>query len=137
MRRAAGGSTVAGSLQPWVVDSSLPKGLLPVSESLEGRFQLGRSTFYGGLNRPRLVAVGYIIGPNTAIVVQVGGSYGMAVLLPLYQAMVPTPDALAGVATTKATWSGQIRYIGIGAMLVGVCGPSRSFAVQFCRACNS
>ena len=39
--------------------------------------------------------------------------------LPLYQATVPTPDALAGVAAAKATWSGQIRYIGIGAMLVG------------------
>lgn len=90
------------------------------SESLEGALQLGRSTFYGGLNlSPALVAVGYIIGLNTAIVVCFGGAMGWLVLLPLYQAMVPTPDALAGVAAAKATWSGQIRYIGIGAMLVG------------------
>lgn len=90
------------------------------SESLEGALQLGRSTFYGGLNlSPALVAVGYIIGLNTAIVVWLGGAMGWLVLLPLYQAMVPTPDALAGVAAAKATWSGQIRYIGIGAMLVG------------------
>ncbi len=90
------------------------------SESLEGAFQLGRSTLYGGLNlSPALLAVGYIIGLNTALVVFLGGAIGWLVLLPLHQAMVPPPDALTGVAAAKATWSGQIRYIGIGAMLVG------------------
>lgn len=90
------------------------------SESLEGVLQLGRSTFYGGLNlSPALVAVGYIIGLRTATVVFLGGAIGWLVLLPLHQAIVPPPEALAGVAAAKATWSGQIRYIGIGAMLVG------------------
>lgn len=90
------------------------------SESLEGALQLGRSTFYGGLNlSPALVAVGYIIGLHTATVVFLGGAIGWLVLLPLYQAIVPPPEALTGVAAAKATWSGQIRYIGIGAMLVG------------------
>ena len=90
------------------------------SESLEGALQLGRSTLYGGLNlSPALVAVGYIIGRNTALVVFLGGAIGWLVLLPLHQVMVPPPDALTEVAAAKATWSGQIRYIGIGAMLVG------------------
>ncbi len=95
-------------------------GLKLWSESLEGVLQLGRSTFYGGLNlSPALVAVGYIIGLNTALVVFLGGAVGWLVLLPLYQALVATPDAVTGVAAAKTTWSGQIRYIGIGAMLVG------------------
>ena len=95
-------------------------GLKLWSESLEGAFQLGRSTFYGGLNlSPALVAVGYIIGLNTAVVVFFGGAIGWLVLLPLYQAIVGSPEGLIGVAAAKATWSGQIRYIGIGAMLVG------------------
>ncbi len=95
-------------------------GLKLWSESLEGAFQLGRSTVYGGLNlSPALVAVGYIIGVNTAVVVFFGGAIGWLVLLPLYQAMVGSPEGLLGVAAAKATWSGQIRYIGIGAMLVG------------------
>ncbi len=95
-------------------------GLKLWSESLEGALQLGRSTLYGGLNlSPALVAVGYIIGLNTAMVVCLGGAIGWLVLLPLHQAIVPPPDTLIGVAAAKATWSGQIRYIGIGAMLVG------------------
>ncbi len=95
-------------------------GLKLWSESLEGALQLGRSTFYGGLNlSPALVAVGYIIGLHTAVVVFFGGAIGWLVLLPLYQALVAAPETLSGVAAAKTTWSGQIRYIGIGAMLVG------------------
>jgi putative OPT family oligopeptide transporter len=95
-------------------------GLKLWSESLEGALQLGRSTFYGGLNlSPALVAVGYIIGLNTAVVVFLGGAIGWLVLLPLYQTIIASPEALTGVAAAKATWGGQIRYIGIGAMLVG------------------
>ena len=95
-------------------------GLKLWSESLEGAVQLGRSTLYGGLNlSPALVAVGYIIGLNTAVVVFFGGAIGWLILLPLYQAIIGSPEGLIGVAAAKATWSGQIRYIGIGAMLVG------------------
>ncbi len=95
-------------------------GLKLWSESLEGALQLRRSTFYGGLNlSPALVAVGYIIGLNTAVVVFFGGAIGWLVLLPLYQALVAAPETLTGVAAAKTTWSGQVRYIGIGAMLVG------------------
>ena len=95
-------------------------GLKLWSESLEGAVQLGRSTLYGGLNlSPALVAVGYIIGLNTAVVVFFGGAIGWLILLPLYQAIIASPETLTGVAAAKATWSGKIRYIGIGAMLVG------------------
>ena len=95
-------------------------GLKLWSESLEGVVQLGRATLYGGLNlSPALLAVGYIIGLNTAVVVFLGGAVGWLVLLPMYQLLAGQPDALTGMAAAKATWSGQIRYIGIGAMLVG------------------
>ncbi len=95
-------------------------GLKLWSESLEGAVQLGRSTLYGGLNlSPALVAVGYIIGLNTAVVVFFGGAIGWLILLPLYQAIIGSPEGLVGVGAAKATWSGQIRHIGIGAMLVG------------------
>lgn len=95
-------------------------GLKLWSESLEGVLELGRVTFYGGLNlSPALVAVGYIIGLNTALVVFLGGAIGWLVLLPLYQALVDIPTGVTGVAAAKLVWSGQIRYIGIGAMLVG------------------
>ena len=95
-------------------------GLKLWSESLEGVLQLGRATFYGGLNlSPALLAVGYIIGFNTAAVVFIGGVVGWLVLVPLHQLLVDQPDALIGIAAAKSTWGGQIRYVGIGAMLVG------------------
>ena len=95
-------------------------GLKLWSESLEGVLQLGRATFYGGLNlSPALLAVGYIIGFNTAAVVFLGGVIGWLVLLPLYQLLVDHPGALIGMDAARTIWSSQIRYIGIGAMLVG------------------
>ncbi len=95
-------------------------GLKLWSESLEGVLQLGRATLYGGLNlSPALLAVGYIIGFNTAAVVFIGGVVGWLVLVPLHQLLVDQPDALIGIAAAKSTWGGQIRYVGIGAMLVG------------------
>ncbi len=95
-------------------------GLKLWSESLEGVVQFGRATLYGGLNlSPALLAVGYIIGLNTAVVVFLGGALSWLVLLPLFQLFVGQPGALTGLAAAKTTWSGQIRYIGIGAMLVG------------------
>ncbi len=95
-------------------------GLKLWSESLEGVLQLGRSTLYGGVNlSPALLAVGYIIGLKTAVVVFFGGALGWLVLLPLFQALGDQPNAVSGMTAAKATWSGQIRYLGIGAMLIG------------------
>ena len=120
-RRGRQVSGVIGSGCRWAAALSLPKaGLKLWSESLEGVVQFGRATLYGGLNlSPALLAVGYIIGLNTAVVVFLGGAVGWLVLLPVYQLLVDQPGALTGLAAAKMTWSGQIRYIGIGAMLVG------------------
>nr|MBA2485444.1 oligopeptide transporter, OPT family [Nitrospira sp.] len=83
-------------------------GLKLWSESLEGVVQVGRATFYGGLNlSPALLAVGYIIGLNTAVVVFLGGASGWLVLLPLYQALIDPPYTLTGMAAAKTTWSGN------------------------------
>jgi putative OPT family oligopeptide transporter len=77
---------------------------------------------------PALLAVGYIIGLNTALVVFLGGVLGWLVFLPLIQWLSDSPDPLTGLAAAKATWSGHVRYIGIGAMLIG--GVSTLFQVR-------
>ncbi len=95
-------------------------GLRLWTESLEGAAQIGRTVIYGGVNlSPALIGVGFIIGLNTAVVVFLGGAVGWLLLLPLYGAVVGMPADLTGVAAAKAIWGQQIRYIGIGAMLVG------------------
>lgn len=90
------------------------------AEALEGASKIGRSVIYLGINlSPALLAVGFIIGLNTAIVVFLGGMLGWLILMPAYGAYIGVPEGLTGTAAAKALWSSHIRYVGIGAMLVG------------------
>ncbi len=89
------------------------------SEAIEGTVALGRSTLYAGMNlSPALLAVGYIIGLRTSAVVFLGGVLGWLILAPLYQ-FTHEAASSTGLAGLRAIWSGQIRYVGIGAMLIG------------------
>ncbi|MFY4730646.1 OPT family oligopeptide transporter [Nitrospira sp. BLG_2] len=95
-------------------------GLRLWSESLEGAAQIGRTVFYAGLNlSPALLAVGFIIGLQTAAVVWLGGSIGWVILMPAYGLVHGLPPDRTGLAAAISIWSGQIRYVGIGAMLTG------------------
>lgn len=95
-------------------------GLRLWAESIEGAAQVGRTVFYGGLNlSPALLAVGFIVGLHTALVVCIGGILGWVLLLPLHGFLYGLPPGKTALAAATAIWSGQIRYVGIGAMLVG------------------
>ncbi|HEU4683783.1 MAG TPA: oligopeptide transporter, OPT family [Nitrospira sp.] len=90
------------------------------SESLEGAWHSGRSVFYAGVNlSPALLAVGFIVGLHTSLVVFLGGLVGWMILMPAYGLLNGLPPDLAGLDAAKAIWSARIRYVGIGAMLVG------------------
>jgi len=108
-----------------------------------GKFNIGSGeksgVFYGGTaTSPALLGVGWIIGPKIASFVFVGGLIGWVILVPLIALAtgLPAPttpsevtDALAlgfGNPTTGyqiwgffAIWGSYIRYIGVGAMVVG------------------
>lgn len=90
------------------------------AEALEGAVRAGRTVFYGGINlSPALLAVGFIIGPGTALVVFLGGALGWLILLPLSGLLQGTPDGLEALAAAQTIGSTRIHYVGIGAMLVG------------------
>jgi putative OPT family oligopeptide transporter len=90
------------------------------AESLEGAAQVGRIVLYAGVNlSPALLAVGFIIGLHTAVVVFLGGVVGWMILMPAYGLLNGLPPDLTGLAAATTIWSGQIRYVGIGAMLTG------------------
>jgi putative OPT family oligopeptide transporter len=108
-----------------------------------GKFDIGTGeksgVFYGGVaTSPALLGVGWIIGPKIAAFVFVGGLIGWVILVPLIALAtgLPSPttpsevtDALAlgfGNADVGyqiwgffAIWGSYIRYIGVGAMVVG------------------
>jgi putative OPT family oligopeptide transporter len=75
--------------------------------------------FYGGITTsPALLGVGWIIGPKISSYVMVGGLIGWVIILPIVILIggMPAGNPLDGVFLI---WGDQIRYIGVGAMLVG------------------
>ncbi len=88
----------------------------------------GDSIAYIGSNlSPALIGVGYIVGLNIATLVLLGGMFSWNVALPLFGAFYIDnyPDLAASVSGLSAAdaafaiWSSQIRYLGVGAMIVG------------------
>ena len=85
---------------------------------VEGAVQLGGRVFYfGGDISPALVAVGYIVGLPIAIQIFVGGAIGWLVGIPLLDAASVEAESATDIAWEL--WSTKIRYMGVGAMLVG------------------
>jgi len=84
---------------------------------------------YVGTNlSPALLSVGFIVGLNIAALVFIGGCISWYVAIPIYSSFFLGGDAAllaqfeAGASATDlafAIWTTKIRYLGVGAMLVG------------------
>ncbi len=66
-----------------------------------------------------LPAIGYIIGVPIASLVFTGGAIAWLIAIPLVSASHPELRRLDPQAAAHVLWSGEIRYLGVGAMLVG------------------
>lgn len=96
---------------------------VPESFTLAG-FLNGRVIGYFGASlSPALLGVGYIVGLNVGIVMVAGGLLAWWGFIPVYHLLYGAQDArFAGndAATVAGMiWSQNVRYIGVGAMLVG------------------
>lgn len=68
---------------------------------------------------PALLAVGYIVGLRVALPMFIGGAFAWLIAIPLYS-HVQSPLAPMAVGDWAGLiWSTRIRYMGVGAMLVG------------------
>ena len=84
----------------------------------------GRIYYFGGDLSPMLVAVGFIVRLNVAVLIFIGGALGWLIGIPLYGG----GDASNPVDAAYGIWSSQIRYVGVGAMVMG--GISSLFSVR-------
>lgn len=76
------------------------------------------SVYVGANLSPALLAVGYIVGLDVALPVLLGGIFAWWIAIPAVMAF--SGDAIPlGIAGAQQVWSEQIRYLGVGAMLVG------------------
>ncbi|MEM9888031.1 MAG: oligopeptide transporter, OPT family [Bacteroidota bacterium] len=68
---------------------------------------------------PALIAVGYIVGLRVSILVFAGGVISWWIAIPIYLAVTGIPPDSDPVNLGYQVWSSQIRYLGVGAMVVG------------------
>ncbi len=86
--------------------------------TLEGAWLVGKSVVYLGSDLSvALLGVGMIVRLNIAALVFLGGGLGWLLTLPILSAGVASPEN--PVERAYAVWSQQVRYIGVGAMVVG------------------
>ena len=122
--RILGVSALGGALAKLSATSGLK--LIPDVAASAGFF--GKYLAYFGTNlSPALIGVGYIVGLNVGVVVLAGAMLSWNIAIPLYVATaLPGNAELAQAAAglpaediAGLVWSKQIRYLGVGAMLVG------------------
>lgn len=80
---------------------------------------VGNTVYYFGTEiSPLLMSVGYIVGLNVASLVFLGGVIGWIIALPIISSARAASDAPV-MDLAWEIWSTRIRYIGVGAMVVG------------------
>jgi putative OPT family oligopeptide transporter len=99
-----------------------------IPDSAAAAAYVGKAIAYTGTSlSPALLGVGYIVGLNIGIVVLIGGLIAWNVAIPVYSAFFLDGNAelarqVAGASAADAAgaiWSAQIRFLGVGAMLIG------------------
>lgn len=99
-----------------------------LSGAVEYAARVKNSVFYFGANiSPALMAVGYIVRLPIAMLVFLGGAVGWLLAIPMFG----IPEALEGKTAGEIAnelWESKIRYMGVGAMVVG--GLASIFSVR-------
>ncbi len=112
----AGLSLIAGGLLGGAF--KLAGGLFAlITASLEVATTVGsRIFFFGGDLSPMLVAVGFIVRLNVAILIFIGGALAWLIGIPLLGGGDAFEDPIEGA---YSLWKDKIRFVGVGAMVVG------------------
>jgi putative OPT family oligopeptide transporter len=109
-----------GATYGWMV-----KAFGSTKAHVEGIASAFGTKFYAGIDLSlALLSVGYIVGIRIASFIFLGGVVGFAILVPIYGLVngFPNDSGLFDMITLAdygAIWESQIRYVGVGAMVVG------------------
>ena len=109
-----------GATYGWMV-----KGFKATHAKIQGVGETIGTRFYaGGELSLALLSVGYIVGLRIASFIFLGGVVGFVILVPIYGLFNGFSDGSGiltqiGVEDYKEVWEDQIRFAGVGAMVVG------------------
>ena len=116
------------ALSGGLVKAAAGSGLRFIPDTASVATYAGKAIAYAGTNlSPALLGVGYIVGLNIGIVMLAGGVISWNIAIPIYSTFlldsnVELAASLTGVSAEDAAgaiWSAQVRYLGVGAMLIG------------------
>ena len=105
-----------------IIIGALFKGLISFVGALRGVLEIAvlngnRILFFGGDISPALLAVGFIVRLNVAALIFIGGSLSWLIGIPLLgNGLEFAANPLEGA---WEIWSTKIRYVGVGAMVIG------------------
>ncbi len=86
----------------------------------EYAWRIAGSVFYFGSDvSVALLGVGVIVGIEIGVAVLGGSVIAWGVAIPLYYMLNPLPEGASALDAAWEAWSSQIRYMGVGAMIVG------------------
>jgi len=106
------GAGIGGAFKILISFFGIFKGVLEYATIIGNRI-----FFFGGDISPALLAVGFIVRLNIAILIFIGGFIGWLIGIPLLGGGSEfTSNPLEGASHL---WSTKIRYVGVGAMVVG------------------
>jgi len=89
-----------------------------IKGTVEKAGMIGKSLFYFGSDcSVALLGVGYIVGFNVSVLVFMGGALGWLLGIPIYSLFNPATGDL--LESAWDIWSHEIRFLGVGAMIVG------------------
>ena len=93
-------------------------GIIPGAVS--GARWIGSAAVAGSIDiSAALIGVGYIIGIRIAALVFAGGAFAWLIAIPVLTAFHAGSGTGDAATTASQLWSGQVRYLGVGAMLTG------------------
>lgn len=96
------------------------KGFHVTQHTVEGAFTFLTTRMYAGMDLSiALLSVGFIVGIRIASFIFFGGVLGFGLLVPMYGLIYGWPETDSLVDGFYSIWSSQIRYVGVGAMVVG------------------
>ena len=96
------------------------KGFEVTHHKVEAAWEFVGTRVYAGMDLSiALLSVGYIVGIRIASFIFLGGVIGFALLVPMYGLIRGWPPAPDLVSSFSIIWASQIRYVGVGAMVVG------------------
>ena len=98
----------------------MQSGLNFLPETFSKAFVFFKSTLAMGISlSPALISVGFIIGKRVSLMVFSGGAFAWLIVLPLISMNVNYDPSNDLMGHAYDIWNTKIRYVGVGAMLVG------------------